>query len=71
MDHALAPLVVAFVFLWYAREALKDNDSALALIANTVASGFVVAAGVFPAEEPDVRNRREHDRDQGGATSGT
>jgi len=65
MDHALAPLVVAFVFLWYAREALKDNDSALAFIANTV------AAGVFPAEEPDVRNRREHDRDQSGATSGT
>jgi hypothetical protein len=70
MDHALAPLV-AFVFPWHAREALEDNDSALAFIASTVAAGFVVAAGVFPAEEPDVRNRRGHDRDQGGATSGT
>ena len=46
MDHALAPLV-AFVFPWYAREALKDNDSALALIASTAAAGFVVAAGAY------------------------
>ena len=70
MDHALAPLVT-FVFLWYPREALKDNDSALAFIASTVVAGFVVGDGVFPAEEPDVRNRRRHDGDQGGATSGT
>ena len=70
MDHALAPLV-AFVFPWYAREALKDNDSALAFIASTVVAGFVVGDGVFPAEEPDVRNRRRHDGDQVGATSGT
>ena len=70
MDHALAPLF-AFVFLWNVREALKDNYSALAFIASTVAAGFVVAASDFPAEEPDVRNRRGHDRDQGGATSGT
>jgi hypothetical protein len=70
MDHALVPLV-AFVFLWYVREALKDNDSALAFIASTVVAGFVVGDGFFPAEESDVRNRRAHDRDQGGATSGT
>jgi hypothetical protein len=31
-------------------------------------SDFGVA---IPAEEPDVRNRRRHDGDQGGATSGT
>jgi hypothetical protein len=36
-----------------------------------VVAGFVVGDGVFPAEEPDVRNRRRHDGDQGGATSGT
>ena len=57
MAHALAP-VGAFVFLWYAREALKDNESTLACIASTVVAGYVVGDGFFPAEEPDVRNRR-------------
>jgi hypothetical protein len=40
-------LVFALVFLWYAREALRDNDSALAFIASTAAAGFVVAAGAY------------------------
>jgi hypothetical protein len=40
-------LVFALVFLWYAREALRDNDSVLAFIASTAAAGFVVAAGAY------------------------
>jgi hypothetical protein len=40
-------LVFALVFLWYAREALRDYDSALAFIASTAAVGFVVAAGAY------------------------
>jgi hypothetical protein len=40
-------LVFALVFLWYAREALKDDDSALAIVASTAAVGFVVAAGAY------------------------
>jgi hypothetical protein len=38
-------LVFALVFLWYAREALNDNDSALAIVAST--AGFVMAAGTY------------------------
>jgi hypothetical protein len=40
-------LVFALVFLWFAREALKDNDSALAIVASTTAAGFVMAAGAY------------------------
>jgi hypothetical protein len=40
-------LVFALVFLWYAREALRDNDSVLAFIASTAAASFVVAAGAY------------------------
>jgi hypothetical protein len=40
-------LVFALVFLWYARESLRDNDSALAFIASTAAAAFVVAAGAY------------------------
>jgi hypothetical protein len=40
-------LVFALVFLWYARESLRDNDIALAFVASTAAAGFVVAAGAY------------------------
>jgi hypothetical protein len=40
-------LVFALVFLWYAWGALKDNDSALAIVASTAAAGFVMAAGAY------------------------
>jgi hypothetical protein len=40
-------LVFALVFLWFAREALKDNDSALAIVASATAAGFVMAAGAY------------------------
>jgi HAMP domain-containing protein len=40
-------LVFALVFLWYAWEALKDNDSALAIVASSAAAGFVMAAGAY------------------------
>jgi hypothetical protein len=40
-------LVFALFFLWFAREALKDNDSALAIVASATAAGFVMAAGAY------------------------
>ena len=47
-SHPIEPCCeFLLVFLWYAWEALKDNDSALAIVASSAAAGFVMAAGAY------------------------
>jgi hypothetical protein len=40
-------LLCALAFLWYAREARKDNDRALVFTAGTAAAVFALAAGAY------------------------